>query len=69
MGRLRYRRLLQGGADQVCPFRYHPDDIYPESLGAYQPSYLLARKRFRDFGEKEEISWHDIVGHACRMSR
>ena len=67
--RFRYPGLLQSGADIVCLFRYHPDDIYPECLGVYLPSNLLVHKRFRDPGEKEEISWHDIVGHTCRMSR
>ena len=60
--RLRYPGLVPGSADLVCPFRYHPDDIYPACLGASLPSNLLAHKRFRAPGEKEEISWHDIVG-------
>jgi hypothetical protein len=67
--RFRYPRLVQGGADIVCPFRYHPDDIYPACLRVYLLLNFLARKRFGDPREKEEISGHDIVGHACRMSR
>jgi len=60
---------VQSGADIVCPFRDHPDDIYPAYLEAYLPSNFWAHKRFTVPGENEKISWHDIVGHAGRMSR